>query len=159
MALVRVEKLNYDPSRGSLSAYLYGVARHHVLRCLERDKSYVPLADEAEEENAHALEHTIASDDLAHNFARKEMIEQLHAAIDTLPAHYREVIVLCDLHELSYAEAAVVIECAIGTVRSRLHRARALLAEKLRPASRACVEGSGETEESSRAINPVGCLI
>ncbi|HYY42080.1 MAG TPA: sigma factor-like helix-turn-helix DNA-binding protein, partial [Pyrinomonadaceae bacterium] len=49
-----------------------------------------------------------------------------------LPAHYREVIVLCELHELSYAEAAEVMACAVGTVRSRLARARALLCERLR---------------------------
>ncbi len=160
MALIRVEKLNYDPSRGSLAAYLYGIARHHVLRSLERDKSYVPLAGEGEEENAPAVERATSDDDLLHNFARKEMLEQLHAAIATLPAHYREVLVLCDLHEMSYAEAAVIIDCAIGTVRSRLHRARSLLIEKLRPA--ACnsnVDSCSETEAASHGVNPVRCLI
>jgi RNA polymerase sigma-70 factor, ECF subfamily len=49
-----------------------------------------------------------------------------------LPLRYREVVVLCDLEEISYSEAAVVLECAIGTVRSRLHRARTLLAAKVR---------------------------
>jgi RNA polymerase sigma-70 factor (ECF subfamily) len=50
-----------------------------------------------------------------------------------LPERYREVVVLCDLQEMSYAEAAEILGCAVGTVRSRLHRARALLTEKLRP--------------------------
>jgi RNA polymerase sigma-70 factor (ECF subfamily) len=49
-----------------------------------------------------------------------------------LPAHYREVVVLCELHEMSYAEAATTLGCAVGTVRSRLHRARGLLVERLR---------------------------
>ncbi len=162
MALIRGEKLSYDPARGSLVAYLYGIARHHVLRCLERDKSYVPLADESEDEDMHAAATTAAvidNNDLLADFARKEMIEQLHAAIATLPAHYREALVLCDLHELSYAEAAVVIDCAIGTVRSRLHRARALLIEKLRPSRSASVDTCGETEEASRTVNPVRCLV
>jgi RNA polymerase sigma-70 factor (ECF subfamily) len=166
MALIRVENLNYDPSRGSLAAYLYGIARHHVLRCLERDKSYVPLADESEESAMHAAAAAATTaavtddTDLFADFARKEMIGQLHAAIATLPAHYREALVLCDLHELSYAEAAVVIDCAIGTVRSRLHRARSLLIEKLRPAARnSGVDSESETEEASRTINPVRCLI
>jgi len=48
-----------------------------------------------------------------------------------LPEHYREVAALCDLQEMSYEEAALALNCAVGTVRSRLHRARALLAEKL----------------------------
>jgi len=159
MALIRVEKLNYDPSRGSLVAYLYGIARHHVLRCLEKDKSYVPLADEGEEADAPAAAAITDNNDLLANFAHKEMIEQLHTAIATLPAHYREALVLCDLHELSYAEAAAVIDCAIGTVRSRLHRARALLIEKLRPAGSVGVESGSETEEASRMVNPVRCLI
>jgi len=48
-----------------------------------------------------------------------------------LPALYREVVVLCDLNELDYAEAAASLGCAVGTVRSRLHRARSLLLKKL----------------------------
>jgi RNA polymerase sigma-70 factor, ECF subfamily len=52
-------------------------------------------------------------------------------AVLSLPAHYREVVILCDLHELSYAETAQALGCAIGTVRSRLHRARTLLLDKL----------------------------
>ncbi len=160
MALIRVERLNYDPSRGSLAAYLYGIARHHVLRCLERDKSYVPLADEGEEADAPAAAAAITdNNDLLADFAHKEMIKQLHAAIATLPAHYREALVLCDLHELSYAEAAAVIDCAIGTVRSRLHRARALLIEKLRPTRGKGDDSCGEIEVASHAVNPVRCLI
>ena len=51
--------------------------------------------------------------------------------MQTLPPRYREVVVLCDLEEVDYAEAAFVLACPVGTVRSRLHRARALLLEKL----------------------------
>ena len=47
------------------------------------------------------------------------------------PRRYREVVVLCDLEEVDYADAAVALGCPIGTVRSRLHRARGLLLEKL----------------------------
>jgi len=55
-------------------------------------------------------------------------------AVLSLPAKYREVIVLCELQDVSYVETAEILGCAIGTVRSRLHRARALLLAKLRPA-------------------------
>ena len=55
----------------------------------------------------------------------------LIAAVLALPLHYREVVVLCNLDELSYEQAATVIGCPVGTVRSRLNRARALLLEKL----------------------------
>jgi RNA polymerase sigma-70 factor (ECF subfamily) len=62
---------------------------------------------------------------------RDQRLRRLHAAIMQLPLEYRETLVLCELTELSYAETAAVLACPIGTVRSRLHRARALLAERL----------------------------
>jgi RNA polymerase sigma-70 factor (ECF subfamily) len=55
----------------------------------------------------------------------------LRCALLELPIRYREVIVLCDLQELNYAEAARALDCAVGTVRSRLHRGRAMLARRL----------------------------
>jgi RNA polymerase sigma-70 factor (ECF subfamily) len=45
---------------------------------------------------------------------------------------FREAVVLCDLQELDYADAAAALGCPVGTVRSRLHRGRALLAARLR---------------------------
>jgi RNA polymerase sigma-70 factor (ECF subfamily) len=62
---------------------------------------------------------------------RDQQVRRLHAEIMQLPFEYRETLVLCELVELSYAETAAVLACPIGTVRSRLHRARALLAEGL----------------------------
>ena len=67
-------------------------------------------------------------------FASIETIGRVRQAIGTLPENYREVVVLCELEELSYEEAASALDCPVGTVRSRLHRARALLVEKLREA-------------------------
>jgi RNA polymerase sigma-70 factor (ECF subfamily) len=82
-----------------------------------------------------ATEERDVLSDLAHG----ERIETLRKAVLALPPAYREVVVLCDLHERDYAEAASVLGCAIGTVRSRLHRARALLAEKMRASERCAV--------------------
>jgi RNA polymerase sigma-70 factor (ECF subfamily) len=48
---------------------------------------------------------------------------------------YRETVVLCDLQDLSYEEAAIALECPVGTVRSRLNRGRTMLARKLRCAA------------------------
>lgn len=62
---------------------------------------------------------------------RNELTGAVRMAVQSLPLHYREVVLLCHLHELSYAEAAEVIGCEIGTVCSRLYRARALLAKSL----------------------------
>ena len=150
MVLMR-EAENYDPSRGSLSAYLYGIARNHVLRCLHKDKPYVPLGDDLAEEDAEAsAERFIAQNDPLGDLARSEMIEHLRHAVLALPAHYREVVVLCELHEMNYTEAAAVLGCATGTIRSRLHRARSLLLEKLRTAN--------ETDPASPVVNPARCF-
>ena len=56
----------------------------------------------------------------------------MRQAVAALPAHYREVVVLCELEELSYSDAAAALGQPVGTIRSRLHRARSLLAAKLR---------------------------
>ena len=60
-------------------------------------------------------------------------MEALRRAVVSLPKRYREVVILCDLEELDYTQAAQLLGCPIGTVRSRLHRARGLLLEKLQP--------------------------
>jgi len=126
----------YDPQRGSIGAYLYGVARNFVLRRLEQERCYLTALDDPESEYAD-----LAADDhdALRDLTRNERIESLRKAVLALPPAYREVVVLCDLHELDYAEAATALDCAIGTVRSRLHRARALLTEKMRAEERCAV--------------------
>ena len=65
------------------------------------------------------------------DLARRQTVEAVRRAILALPEPYREAVVLCDLHGLSYEEAAEAMGRPVGTVRSRLHRARALLLERL----------------------------
>ncbi|HYG81822.1 MAG TPA: sigma-70 family RNA polymerase sigma factor, partial [Pyrinomonadaceae bacterium] len=101
-------------------------------RAFERERAFVPLASEQEGGEEAALPDLVASDDPLGDLTRAEVIDSVRQAVMALPAHYREVVVLCDLHEMSYAEAAEVLGCAVGTIRSRLHRARSLLIEKLR---------------------------
>jgi DNA-directed RNA polymerase specialized sigma24 family protein len=67
-------------------------------------------------------------------FVSQENVSRVRHAVATLPENYREVVVLCELDEMSYEDAAAALDCPVGTVRSRLHRARALLLEKLRDA-------------------------
>src|SRR5262249_6572876 len=135
LALIR-EGRRYDPARGSLSAYLYGMARNQVLRLLARERPYVPLVEEAEEGEAAPLTQLIARDDPLSNCARNEVIKLVRQAVLSLPAHYREVVVLCDFQELSHAEAAQALDCPVGTVSSRLHRGHDLLLKRLRAATR-----------------------
>ena len=125
----------YDSTRGSLAAYLYGMARNRVLRRLERDRSFVSMSDDAEEDNPlmseMMSEKFINRQDPLAELTRNEVIDSVRQAILALPAHYREVVVLCNLQELNYEDAANIIGCPVGTVRSRLHRARTMLIEKL----------------------------
>lgn len=127
LALLR-EECGYDPVRGTLSGYLFGIARKLVLRHLERSRADVQLEPEAEDS---ALPELAVSEDPLENLTQYERVAALRRAVVTLPRRYREVVVLCDLEEVDYADAALALGCPIGTVRSRLHRARALLLEKL----------------------------
>jgi RNA polymerase sigma-70 factor (ECF subfamily) len=115
----------YDELKGPVNAFLLGVARNYVFRRLRQERYYVSIEDAAN--NATTNEEAGASETLT----RTEAILAMHKAVLNLPEHYREAVVLCDLQELTYSEAAAVLGCAIGTVRSRLHRARTLLIEKL----------------------------
>jgi RNA polymerase sigma-70 factor, ECF subfamily len=119
---------DFDPSRGALGAYLFGVARNFVRRALERSYSENLLHSPAEEEE----ESLVTQDDPADRIARRQVSAALWRAVLSLPQHYREVVVLCDLQELSYADAAEALGCAIGTIRSRLHRAHDMLGKKLK---------------------------
>jgi RNA polymerase sigma-70 factor, ECF subfamily len=134
LVLIRGAK-RFDPRRGSVSAFLFGIARNYVLRSLERDRPYVALVDGGEMELAGAAETSWpAPDNFLDGLMRAETIERVRRAVLALPVNYREAVVLCDLEEMDYAQAASALGCAVGTVRSRLHRGRALLVEKLRTA-------------------------
>ena len=74
------------------------------------------------------------SESVLDGLERAETVELLRQAVMTLPDHYREPLTLCDLEGKSYSETAVLLQCPVGTVRSRLNRARSILLEKLRPA-------------------------
>lgn len=133
MALMR-DGGQYDETRGTLSTYLYAIARYRVLRLLERNKMFVSIHDEdSDDYDDSVMSHRFVTDEdpLAY-LTQDEIVENVRQAVLALPAHYREVVVLCNLQEMKYEEAADIIGCAVGTVRSRLNRARSMLFEKLR---------------------------
>lgn len=115
----------YRPERGPLIAYLLGMARILARRSpadAEPPRDAIPgLASESDEPVDPVEEHA----------ARSELVRQVRAAVLELPWQHREVVTLCDLQELPYATVAAVLDCPLGTIRSRLHRARALLAARL----------------------------
>ncbi len=134
---------NFDANRGSLEGYLYGMARN-TIRAMRRKNGPAPPGDDGAERR---FDHDMLGD-----LIRDEAAAALYAALDELPERYRDAVALCDLEEKSYEDAARLMECPVGTVRSRLHRARALLSEKLRPehASSGAASRGLRTEARSR---------
>jgi len=134
MALIR-EPERFDPTRGSLSAFLFGIARNHLRKRWEQERRLIPIAGEADEWDDFSHVHGNARKSrfaFADEFESRDTVGLVRRAISTLPASYREVVVLCELEEMSYEEAALALGCPVGTIRSRLHRARAILLDKLR---------------------------
>jgi RNA polymerase sigma-70 factor (ECF subfamily) len=111
----------FDAARGKVLSFLYGIARNHALRRIEKEWRTA---------NADPLEDCAADEEVLNGLMRRETIDRVRRAIVTLPPVYREAIVLCDLENLTYEEAAEVLGCPVGTVRSRLNRGRIILAEK-----------------------------
>jgi RNA polymerase sigma-70 factor, ECF subfamily len=145
MTLIRDAK-RFDPERGTLGAYLFGVARNHLRKRWAHDRQAVPLPEREDDLNSLlSSSHRFSNGNgngtsRAHDeFESVETSSRVRQAIATLPENYREVVVLCELEELNYEEAAAALDCPVGTVRSRLHRARALLLEKLRETQRPAV--------------------
>lgn len=124
----------FDPARGSVRSFLYGIARNCLLQHFERERPYVPYDGDIAENESSALRKAWRPD-LTNPLAQlttAELLDDLRQAVLTLPLKYREAVVLCDLQEMDYVDAAAVMRCPVGTVRSRLHRGRELLVQKLK---------------------------
>jgi RNA polymerase sigma-70 factor (ECF subfamily) len=115
----------YDPDRASFTTYLYGIVRNLSRERIRRDRRFLPL------EVLTGARRSSSAADPATALEGAQLAEQIRQALHNLPARYRELIVLCDLHGMSYAEAAVVAAISTSAVRSRLHRGRQLLRRRL----------------------------
>lgn len=127
----------FQPERAALSTYLYGIARNVSRDRARRERRFVPL---------EVLGLTRRSDpDVRGPFDRlldAESSGEVRAELARLPVQYREVVILCDLHDLSYAEVATVIGTSLGAVRSRLHRGRLILRQRLSRTERQADQGA-----------------
>jgi len=129
MTLVR-EPGKYDAERGTLPAFLFGIARNKIMKYNERLPREISLVERQEDGSGGGL--TLRDSFTPAMWAeQRERLEKVRAAVMELPIEFRETVVLCELEEMSYDQAARVLDCPIGTIRSRLHRGRALLLAKL----------------------------
>jgi RNA polymerase sigma-70 factor (ECF subfamily) len=135
----------YDPERAAFSTYLYGIVRNVSRDRLRRDRRALPI-----ETIALVWHEESGAEDPLDRLENAQRAAVVRRALSRLPSRYRELIVLCDLHGLSYEEAALVVGASVGAVRSRLHRGRQLL--RLRLARVA-------PERSRRHMNPARCAI
>ncbi|MBD8529636.1 MULTISPECIES: RNA polymerase sigma factor [unclassified Massilia] len=121
-------RLAFDPLRGSLPNFLFGVVRLLILKheAPRRRESPLPEADD----DAPAL----CCDDACPltRVLADEAAEDVRRALARLAPHYRDAVILYEMHDLSYGEIATICAVDIGTVRSRLSRGRAALAKFLR---------------------------
>jgi RNA polymerase sigma-70 factor (ECF subfamily) len=118
----------FDAGRGTLSTWLCGIARRQLWKYLERSGA----ADRFDFDEESATEVICPSDGPAELLLRREAVDAVRAGLEQLPLVLREALILCALEEMSYEEAAQVLAVPVGTVRSRLHRAKAQLAGLLR---------------------------
>jgi RNA polymerase sigma-70 factor (ECF subfamily) len=126
VALLR-EPFTFDPRLGTVYGYLCGVLRHRVSRHYRQQKRWVTLDGDDETGEPASQDSPSPADEVA----RSEVTAAFRRAMLELPLQHREIIALCDLEELPYATVASILGVPVGTVRSRLHRARALLSLRL----------------------------
>lgn len=113
-------------------AWLFTICRNHFLRVRKREERQEPVEHETLDTLASVRGHFEAQElGLERAFERQEVLDAVQGAIDALPELFREVAVLVDLNDHSYEAAAAILGVPVGTVRSRLFRARRVLQESL----------------------------
>jgi RNA polymerase sigma-70 factor, ECF subfamily len=115
----------YDSSRAAFSTWLFTIARN---RCLNVLKQRRPIALE----QPHALADVTSADPIV----RQELSQQLDRALAALPVEQRSAFILAEIEEVPYAEIARIERTSLGTVKSRIHRAKQRLQSLLDPAMR-----------------------
>jgi RNA polymerase sigma-70 factor (ECF subfamily) len=120
----------FDPLRGQLLPFLFGVARNLILK-LETPRQHAPAPADGDDDGDDSLELPADGACPLARVLHNEAAEEVRRALSLLAPHYRDVVILYEMHELSYAEIAGICQVDIGTVRSRLSRARAALAKRL----------------------------
>jgi RNA polymerase sigma-70 factor (ECF subfamily) len=115
----------YDSSRAAFSTWLFTIARN---RCLNLLKQRRPIA--------LAEPDSMGDVALADPIVSREISQQLDRALAALPVEQRSAFVLAEIEELPYAEIARIEGTSVGTVKSRIHRAKQRLQSLLEPVMR-----------------------
>jgi RNA polymerase sigma-70 factor (ECF subfamily) len=117
----------FDPCRASLRTYLYSAARNLAFKQVRDTANEIALEGWEEAESSNPADGPLRG------LLARELSEEIQAAITQMPPLQREVVVLFEYEEQSLAEIAAIVGADVGTVKSRLHRARARLRRVLAP--------------------------
>jgi RNA polymerase sigma-70 factor, ECF subfamily len=114
----------------TVKSWLHTILRNIWLNQLRHERGGPKIVDL--DSDANLFDVLPANTDGPHDvYARRIERKRVRAAIDQLPVEFREILILREYEELSYQEIAVLLNCPIGTVMSRLARARSRLRELL----------------------------
>lgn len=118
---------SFDESRATLRTYLLAAARNLSLKSLRRRGNEVAFDEFSEEPPRGRTEEPLRK------LLDEELVFEVSRAVANLPPLQREALLLFEYEELSLKEIAQVVETDVGTVKARLHRARARLKRELEP--------------------------
>lgn len=135
-----------------LATWLYRIAYNHCLKVAEARRKDEQTRTELAHESARAERPAVRMSQVHAQAALGDVCEAVRAEIANLPPKYRAVVSLRHLQELSYEEMAEVLRVPIGTVKTHLFRARAILKERLMELDRAAAEGINRAGELSAGL-------
>ena len=127
------ENLDRFEGRSSFSTWLYRIATNNALMKLRKEKNKKVSIDELKKfgDKSYKIEISDWSENPSSYFKSAELKEVLQKAIDSLPPKYKSVFILHDVEGLPLAEVARILSLSVPAVKTRLHRSRLFLREKL----------------------------
>ncbi len=112
---------SFDPARSEFSTWLFTIARNKAINAIKKKRPFT---------RSDPLE-SVDSNEPAENLGRKEAFQLLDRAIEALPSRFKTVFVMAELENMPYHRIAQIEGISLGTVKSRVHRARKRLAAAL----------------------------
>jgi RNA polymerase sigma-70 factor, ECF subfamily len=117
----------------NIRAWLFRIMKNSYINRYRKETREPAMVDYDDVENFYdsIRDDTTDSNDLQKKMYSNMLSDEVTQALQSLPEDFRTVVILCDIEGLTYDEIAEFLNCPIGTVRSRLHRGRKMLEEKL----------------------------